>query len=366
MTDRIDDIRNLLIQETWDGILISDQDNRYFASGYRAEDHSGRSSGVLLITADTARLFTNPNNADWARAAAPAYEVVETTGNWEQTVGETIANAGISRLAVETGTLPHDSFVRLTAQIGDTDIVSIGDQIDRLRWVKSPLEIARHRQAIDITDRTFEAILPFLQPGVTEREIANRIKISFLEMGADGWGFAPTVAFGSNAAKPHHDPETRKLGESEAIVIDIGATVEGYTADLTRTVWLGEPPARLAEIYTIVQKAQSAALAVVRAGVSACDVDRAARDIISDAGYGEQFVHSLGHGIGIRIHDGPILSSRNTDPIPASAILTIEPGIYIRGFGGVRIEDVVLVTNEGYELLSHAPKRPQLDKESLN
>lgn len=176
-------------------------------------------------------------------------------------------------------------------------------------------------------------------------------------------GFPPTVAFGPNSAKPHHDPGDRSLAKGEAIIMDIGATVHGYTADLTRTNWLGEPPAQLAEIYTIVQAAQDAALAVVRAGVQANVLDAAARDVITATGYGEQFVHGLGHGIGVRIHDGPFLHSRNDDPIPANSILTIEPGIYIRDFGGVRIEDVVLVTDEGYELLSHAPKRPQLDEE---
>jgi Xaa-Pro aminopeptidase len=142
--------------------------------------------------------------------------------------------------------------------------------------------------------------------------------------------------------------------------MDIGASVAGYTADLTRTNWLSTPPARLTEIYTIVQTAQDAALAAVRAGIPARDIDAAARDVIVAAGHGEEFVHGVGHGIGVRIHDGPFLHGKNEEPIPANAILTIEPGIYIRDFGGVRIEDVVLVTDEGYELLTRAPKHPQL------
>ncbi len=173
-------------------------------------------------------------------------------------------------------------------------------------------------------------------------------------------GFPPTVAFGPNSAKPHHEPGDRKLQEGDAIIMDIGATVHGYTADLTRTNWLGEPPAQLAEIYTIVQTAQDAALATIRAGVPARIVDAAARDVITAAGYGEQFVHGLGHGIGVRIHDGPFVHGKNDDPLPGNSILTVEPGIYIRDFGGVRIEDVVLVTDEGYELLTHAPKRPRV------
>lgn len=360
MTGRIRELRDVLRQEEWDAVLITDQDNRYFASGYRAEDHSGRSNGALLITPEAAQLFTNPNNADWARAAAPDFDVIETSAPWEKQVGEAITSAKIHRIGVETATLPHASFLRLTEHLNDVEAIAVGDQIDRLRWVKTPQEIARQRQAIDITDRAYEQALAALTPGVTEREVANLIAILFLGQGASGWGFPPTVAFGPNSAKPHHEPGDRKLREGESIVIDIGAAIDGYTADLTRTNWVGEPPAQLVEIYTIVQAAQDAAFETIRAGVPAREVDAAAREVIAAAGYGDQFVHGLGHGIGIRIHDGPFLHGKNNDPLPAASILTIEPGIYIRDFGGVRIEDVVLVTEEGYELLSHAPKRPQL------
>ncbi len=360
MSNRIEQFRSLLEREGWDAILISDQDNRYFASGYRAEDHSGRSAGVLLITPSTAQLFTNPNNVDWAQAAAPDYEAVKTRTPWEKQVGDVITSKRIERIGVETANLPHDSFVRLSEAVNGVEIVSIGDQIDRIRWVKTPEEVSNHRRAIEITDIAYERAVTALAPGITERELANLIAIAFLDQGADGWGFPPTVAFGPNSAKPHHEPGDRPLQDGEAIVMDIGATVHGYTADLTRTNWLGEPPARLAEIYTIVQSAQDAAFAAIRAGVPARIVDAAARDVIAAAGYGEEFVHGLGHGIGVRIHDGPFMHGKNEDPLPANAILTVEPGIYIRDFGGVRIEDVVLVTDEGYELLTRAPKRPRV------
>lgn len=360
MNSRIDQLREILEVEGWDAILISDQDNRYFASGYRAGDHSGRSAGVLLVTPITAHLYTNGNNIDWAQASAPDFDAIKTVGLWESQVGEAIKATGAKRLGVEAATLPHTSFVRLAESLDGIELVTIGDQIDRLRWIKTPQEVIYHRRAIEITDVAYERTLETLQPGVSEREVANLIAIAFLEQGADGWGFPPTVAFGPNSAKPHHDPGDRQLQNGEAIIMDIGATVHGYTADLTRTNWLGEPPARLAEIYDIVQAAQDAALAVVRAGVPASEVDAAARDVIAAAGYGDQFVHGLGHGIGVRIHDGPFLHGKNEDPLPANSILTIEPGIYIRDFGGVRIEDVVLVTDEGYELLTHARKRPQL------
>jgi Xaa-Pro aminopeptidase len=360
MSNRIEEVRSILESEGWDAILISDQDNRYFASGYRADDHSGRSAGVLVITPTTAQLFTNPNNIDWAQAAAPDYEPVKTSSPWEKQVGEALKSAGIQRIGIETATLPHDSFVRLTEQLDGVETISLGDQLDRLRWVKTPEEVSYHRRAIEITDVAYERAVAALRPEITERDVANLIAIAFLDQGADGWGFPPTVAFGPNAAKPHHEPGDRPLQQGEAIIMDIGATVHGYTADLTRTNWLGDPPSQLAEIYTIVQSAQDAAIATIRAGVPAKVVDAAARDVIAAAGYGEEFVHGLGHGIGVRIHDGPFMHGRNEDPLPANSIITVEPGIYIRDFGGVRIEDVVLVTDEGYELLTHAPKRPRV------
>lgn len=360
MAHRIDQLRALLAAEGWDALLISDQDNRYFASGYRADDHSGRSAGVLVITPASAQLFTNPNNIDWAEAAAPGYEAVKTSAPWEKQVGEAIKASGAQRVGIETATMPHDSYVRLAAHLDGVELVSVGDQLDRLRWIKTPEEVGYHRRAIEITDVAYERAVAALRPGISEREVANLIAIAFLDQGADGWGFPPTVAFGPNAAKPHHEPGDRPLREGEAIIMDFGATVHGYTADLTRTNWLGEPPAQLEEIYTIVHSAQEAALATIRAGVPGKVVDAAARDVISAAGYGEQFVHGVGHGIGVRIHDGPFLHGKNEDPLPANSILTVEPGIYIRDFGGVRIEDVVLVTDEGYELLTHAPKRPRV------
>lgn len=360
MRKRIDQLRSVLANEGWDAILISDPDNRYFASGYRADDHSGRSAGVLLIAPSTAQLFTNPNNIDWAQAAAPEYDPVQTTAPWEKAVGAAIAASGAKRIGIETATLPHDSYLRLSEHLAGVELISIGDQIDRLRWVKTPEEVENHRRAIEITDAAYERAVAALRPGITERAVASLIAIAFLELGADGWGFPPTVAFGPNSAKPHHESGDRALAEGESIIMDIGATVRGYTADLTRTNWVGQPPAKLAEIYTIVQSAQEAALATIRAGVPARIVDAAARDVIAADGYGEHFVHGLGHGIGVRIHDGPFMHGKNEDPLPANSILTVEPGIYIRDFGGVRIEDVVLVTDEGYELLTHAPKRPRV------
>ncbi len=193
MSQRIDEIRTILRAEGWDAILISDQDNRYFASGYRAEDHSGRSSGVLLITPDRALLFTNrATTSIGPRRPLPIIETVTTSAPWEKQVSaKRSAMRQSAGSAVETATLPHSSFVRLTEHLDGVETVEVGDQLDRLRWVKTPLEIRWQRQAIEITDIAYEKLCSLLTPGVTEREMANLIAISFLEQGADGWGFPP-------------------------------------------------------------------------------------------------------------------------------------------------------------------------------
>src|SRR5215204_5995371 len=159
MADRIEQLRSILATEEWDAILITDQDNRYFASGYRADDHSGRSAGVLLITADSAKLYTNGINIDWARDSAPGFEAIMTVGLWESQVGEAIEATGAKRIGVEFATLPHASFVRLQDSLDGAEMVAIGDQIDRLRWVKSPQEVSYHRRAIEITDAAYERTL---------------------------------------------------------------------------------------------------------------------------------------------------------------------------------------------------------------
>jgi Xaa-Pro aminopeptidase len=195
-----------------------------------------------------------------------------------------------------------------------------------------------------------------LRPGVTEREMAWIIERAMREEGADGLAFPPSVASGPHAARPHHGVTDRPIAEGEPITMDLGARVDGYNGDLTRTVWLGEPDERLRAVYNVVFEAQTAALVALRAGVTGMAVDGVARRVVENAGYGEAFVHGLGHGLGVRVHEGPSLSKTAETPLQTGEVVTVEPGVYLPGWGGVRIEDVVVIEDHGCRVLTAAPK----------
>jgi Xaa-Pro aminopeptidase len=191
---------------------------------------------------------------------------------------------------------------------------------------------------------------------MTERELADFIDQQFRDLGSDGQAFDTIVASGPNAARPHHAPGERRIAAGEPVIIDMGARVNGYCGDLTRTIWAGQPSDQLGTMYHLVADAQRAAFAAVKAGVEARAVDRAARNVFAEAGMDQFFVHSVGHAIGLRIHESPFLSQQADDVLRAGNVVTIEPGLYLPDWGGVRIEDVVLVTGEGYVNLTRAPK----------
>ena len=237
-----------------------------------------------------------------------------------------------------------------------TELVPIGDAIDLLRAIKSPSEIATLTAAIELTDAVFVDVTSDLRPGTTEREVAWRIEREIRERGAEGISFPPIVASGPYGARPHHSPGDRPLAAGEPIVIDMGARLGGYHADLTRTVWMGDADDRLREVYGVVLAAQHAALGVLRAGVTAKDADTAAREVITAAGFGDYFTHGLGHGVGLRIHEAPSSSQTSEDVLQAGQVLTVEPGVYIPDWGGVRIEDVGVLEDDGFRVLTRAPK----------
>ena len=206
-----------------------------------------------------------------------------------------------------------------------------------------------------ITDEAMETVTAQLKPGMTELHIAALLDQTMRDLGADGPGFGTIVASGPHAARPHHEPSSREIVEGEPIIIDMGARVRGYNADLTRTVWVGEPTAQLRTIYTTVLAANRAAIAGIRAGMTGGEADALARTVIKDAGYGDRFTHSLGHGLGIKVHEAPSLREGNTDPLVVGQVVTIEPGIYLPEWGGVRIEDVVVIESDGARVLTNAP-----------
>lgn len=365
MNNRIERLRARMRERSIEALLISAAANRRYISGF-----SG-SNGALLVTQDAALIFTDFRYRAQVAREAPAFGLreISTQTPLAQRLAATAAELGLRRIAFEAGALSVAQHRQLleafNAQFGEErvegDLRSVPTLdpsegvVEALRAVKDAGEQAILRRAIAITDAAFEAVLPQLTPEHTERQAAWMFEVALRERGADGVAFPLIVAAGPNAALPHAHPGDDPLGAGRPIVIDMGALRDGYHADLTRTIVLGEPDERFWQIYTIVLEAQRRAIAGLQAGITGAAADALARDYITASGFGDNFGHGLGHGVGLNIHEGPRLRD-NSEPLPVGAIFSIEPGIYLEGWGGVRIEDLVLLRQDAAEVLSQARK----------
>jgi Xaa-Pro aminopeptidase len=343
-----------------DAVLITSAPNRRYLSGFTG------SAGQLLITADAALLLTDFRYVEQAGQEAPDFELVKIEGWPWPVVAEQARRLGLKRLGIEADDVTVDAHQRLQAALKETapdvEVVPLKGLVDPLRQAKDAAELEVIRRAVYIADRAFEAVAARLRPGMTEREVAWRLEVEMRERGADELSFPIIVASGPNGAKPHHRASDRPIQPGEPIVIDMGCRVDGYCSDMTRTITLGEPDGRFWEIYQVVLRAQQTCEDGLRAGMLGKDGDALARDVISGAGYGEQFGHGTGHGVGLLIHEAPYLSrTRGETPLVEHAVVTVEPGIYLPGWGGVRIEDMVVIGAKGCQILTTAHKFPVID-----
>jgi len=304
------------------------------------------SNGQVLVRPDAAIFMTDGRYTEQSRREVPDMERVTYANPLREELGAMLE--GVRRLGFEADEMTVAARDRLAAALGDgVELVPTTEVVEKLRETKDDDERAAIRQAQAITDAAFEQILDRFAIGVTEQQIARQLETLMLDEGAEGLAFDSIVAFGENAAEPHHEPGHRTLEEGDVIKMDFGARFDGYHADFTRTVAFGSPASELKKIHDIVRESQQAGIDAVRAGVVGKEVDAVSRAVIERAGYGDRFVHSLGHGVGLEIHEGPNFARTVDDPIPAGAVMTVEPGIYIPGLGGVRIEDMVEVTEDG-------------------
>jgi Xaa-Pro aminopeptidase len=358
MTDRLDRLRSVLAGLGADAALISHPTNRRYLSSFPARDHApDESYGVLLVTNDAAILFTSTTNLPWAVGTVQSpVEAQAWSRPWQTYVGNKLKTLGLTRVAFEDLALPVADYNMIVAAAGDVEMVALGDEVHALRSTKDREEIQRIADAARITDTAFVDATENLQPGITERELAWNLEQSMRRHGATGIGFPVIVAAGPHGARPHHDPSPRPIAASEPIVIDMGAEVDGYSADLTRTIVIGTPDSTFQERYARVLEAQEAALSAIRPGMTGREADAVARDILTTSGLGEAFVHGLGHGVGLLVHEAPSLGTGSTDTLRPGHIVTIEPGIYFEGWGGIRIEDLGAVTDTGLNVLSTAAK----------
>ncbi len=359
---RVETVRGKFAAAGIDGLLVTHPTNRRYLTGFTADDiPPNESSGHLIVGAQDIALVTGSVNVTQAEAQAPHVRVVNRAASWAVSDAALIEEMGIRRIGFEADAIlegVHRGIGdALRARNYDFEWVAVDGLVEELRAVKSPDEIALLRRAFEITNAAFERVAPTIEAGQTEAEVAWRIHQAFVELGAEGPAFPTIVAAGTNAARPHHEPGETVIVEGQPIIIDMGARYHGYSADLTRTVWVGEPDDLLRTVYPIVAAAVEQVLERLGAGVKGSELDGVAREYIERHGFGEAFTHGLGHGVGLRVHEAPSLSKRSEDVLVPGHTVTIEPGVYLPEWGGVRVEDVVLVTEDGFEILTTAPKK---------
>ena len=307
-------------------------------------DGTGTADGTSPATpsGSEAILATDSRYAGTALEASPDLEILIERAI-EPGLARVAAGLRLRRLAFEAHEMTVERYQAFAAQIPGTELVPLGRAVEEIRMAKDEQEIARLARACEITSRAFEQIVPLIRPGVTERELAIALERAMTDLGADGLAFDTIVASGPNGAIPHHVPSGRPFAGGDMITVDCGARYEGYHADMTRTVVLGEPSAWQQNIYALVAAAQAAGIEAAVPGADVRAVDAAARDLIAEAGHGGHFQHGLGHGVGLEIHEAPIMGYGRTGTLGDRVPITVEPGIYLPGQGGVRIEDTLVV-----------------------
>jgi Xaa-Pro aminopeptidase len=354
---RLQRFKRLLAEQPFDTFLVAEPWNRAYLSGFWAEDPQlTESSGVLFITENEQVLATDFRYQEQAERETMGYRIVIYKETLDHVLAEILASLGTGKLGFESHHLTHERFVKiheaLTRSRPVGTLVPTLHLAEGLRVVKEPEEVEAIRTSLALTESVFQTVAGEASVGKTEKELAWRIEQLVRERGAECISFPPIVASGPNAALPHAVPTERRLQRGETIIFDLGARLGHYCSDMTRTVVLGEPAGKVREIYAIVREAQLRATAAVRAGVFSQEVDRAARDYIASAGFGENFGHGLGHGVGLAVHEKPGFGKTTAMVLEENMVVTIEPGIYLPGWGGVRLENMVRVTRDGCEVLN--------------
>ncbi len=338
------------------GFLVTRPENRRYLSGYTACDHGiEETSGVLLVPArSTPLLLTDSRFILQARDEASGFRVQQYRHGVIPLLEKLLPELGIRKLGFESDYILHDTVLRMekmARRIGCT-LVPVTGLVEGMRLIKSEDEIALIRKSVRLNEQVFRLVQGTIEPGMTEQEIALAIELTMRELGAERPSFDTIVAFADNSARPHAVPTDRPLNTGDIVLIDMGLVLDGYCSDMTRTFVAGRPGSTFLERLRLVRQAQLAAIATIRAGAICRDVDRAARQTIAKAGHGDHFGHALGHGVGLAVHEEPRLSPRSRRKLRPGMVVTVEPGIYLPGWGGIRLENMVVVREDGCELLN--------------
>ena len=347
---RRETVASALAGRKLDGLLVSFGPNLRYLSGFTG------SNGLLLMTPGKAILFTDPRYTIQARQESTC-EVWIAKGPLVEEVVDAFAKLGLKRVGYEPALMSCDAYQSLESKLPTkTSLVAVRGWIEELRMVKSPLEIERIRRSVHTNSRAFEQAVKRVRPGMKEQDLAAELEYRMRRLGAEKPAFETIVAGGARSALPHAQPTAAPFRTGELIAVDMGAIEEGYCSDMTRMLFLGTPNAKVKRTYKAVLEAQLAGIDAVRAGARTAAVDAAARKVLKGYGLDRAFIHSTGHGLGLEIHEPPRLGKRDKGRLKAGMAITIEPGVYIEDFGGIRIEDTVVVTEKGCEILTQTSK----------
>lgn len=351
VSDRLPKIRSELAQRRLEAALISQTENRRYLSGFDGE-------GFLLISPDRAILVTDSRYTEQAREQAPSFEIVQIRGEVVGWFPQVVSGLRVKEIGFEAKDLSFATHHQLSevTKGAALQLVPTEELVESLRAVKEEGERQLITKAAKLADAAFDHIASILHPGMTEREAAWRVERFLREGGSESMPFEIIVASGPNSALPHAKPTERTLAPGEPIVIDLGARVGGYSSDLSRTVCLGPKDETFTSIYALVLRAQLTAISNIEVGMSGDGADELARTVIDGRGYKDKFGHGLGHGVGLAIHEEPTLSPNSPAILREGMVFTIEPGIYIKGWGGVRIEDTVVLEGGKVKVLTRAKK----------
>jgi len=351
---RLRKLRALIAEKGLDALLISQPENLRYLSGFTG------SSGWLLISGQNAILATDFRYVEQAKEESPDFEIIQTKQELRDWLPDLVSDLGWHKLGFEANFTSYEGYHKLSEAIEtkqvNLELVPTTGIVEQLRSIKEPEELGFITKAVELTDAVFEQAKGIIRPGITEKEAAWEIEKLLRQEGSEGMPFEIIVASGPNSALPHARPTEKIIYSGEPVLIDMGARISGYCSDFSRTLFLGETDKTFREIYNIVLKAQTAAIERVESGMDALQADQLARSVVEQAGYGDAFGHGLGHGVGLGVHEFPTLGPSSSDSLADGMVFTIEPGIYLAGQGGVRIEDMVVLENGKAKVLSKAKR----------
>lgn len=351
MKNRIEKIRDMMEKKDLDGLLVEKSVNRFYLTGFTG------TAGRVLFTPENNYFITDFRYTEQANSQTEGYEIKEINRKVPEKIADILKEDKVEKLGFEAKEVSYHTYKDYKDKFGENvEMISTKDLVQKIRLVKEESEIEKIKKAIEITDKAFEHILDYIEVGKTEKEIALELEYFMKKQGGEKNAFDFIVASGKRSSMPHGVASDKKIEYGDFVTMDFGTFYQGYCSDMTRTIVVGEASEKQKDIYNKVLEAHNAVIEQIKPGMTGKEADAIARDIITDAGYEDNFGHGLGHGIGVEVHEGPRASYTSDNEIKPGMLVTDEPGIYIADWGGVRIEDDLLITDDGCKPLNNSPK----------